>query len=667
MFHNKQNITIFIQQWNGKIIPIKFYEKELLVVAKVQIGSVTGIPLRHLVLLSNGIQIKDDMDFMTLCDVGIRGGCVVHSWTLDGETFANRDRTLGGFGAQKRVFGNDLRECEYEETDEELGECLKDHDEQIGRQENEMEATSKKYNELKRELHNKQGELAQLHVIRGKVSQIMEDVAQKKKDLEKRMRELNDKYAIGEMDRTRIIGVWEEKERQKKEEIEKYHLSFLRRDETLEKEITESVAKRREFEYKSTHLKKQQNENETKRRSLNEKLQNIKRNQKECVAMKNEISELKLKVAQLNDGEDETRAMEEQITQCQRVQQENRDKMRELNEERRGLRDEAQQHTIFEVKKKQFETARENYNCRFASMKPKIVSVCDRMPSMKSLKREFREKNAALRSSFEGAQKEYNAQETQHSVCESKLSSIARDQERLQESLSGDVIRLSESSLSMDDNIGGLIDEAREAARSKQSEFMQNMGQRPPLMSKMMPHCMNQITQTQWSQSIVPPSSDAASMNSKSNGLTSPKFIEPYPSNVNSFGVKCDGLITPFSDTCASSNLLDYARTNHKKCTEKCVEFQGNEDTRTFKPMMNQIQTNDEDTRTKFDLWKKENKKAIGAWFTNKSQQIIAQKKASGGTDRKFSARWINALCIEKGFKMDQRKYQYLQRKIQNL
>eukprot|EP01083_Nonionella_stella_P000383 1103_1 len=636
MFHNKQNITIFIQQWNGKIIPIKFYEKELLVVAKVQIGSVTGIPLRHLVLLSNGIQIKDDMDFMTLCDVGIRGGCVVHSWTLDGETFANRDRTLGGFGAQKRVFGNDLRECEYEETDEELGECLKDHDEQIGRQENEMEATSKKYNELKRELHNKQGELAQLHVIRGKVSQIMEDVAQKKKDLEKRMRELNDKYAIGEMDRTRIIGVWEEKERQKKEEIEKYHLSFLRRDETLKKEITELVAKQSEFEHKSTHLKAQQNELKTKRRNLNQKLQNIKRNMKECAAMKSEIEGLKMKVKQLNDGEDASAAKEERITQCGRLIQEKRDKMRQLNEERRGLRNEAQQHTIFTVKKKQFGTARDNYNSRLESIKPKIVSVLQRqMPAMNCLKHEFEENDA---------QKQYNAQETQHSVCESKLPSIKRDKQRLEESLSCDNI------LSMDDDICGLIDEAREAARSKQSEFMQNMGQRPPLMSKMMPHCMNQITQTQWSQSIVPPSSDAASMNSKSNGLTSPKFIEPYPSNVNSFGVKCDGLITPFSDTCASSNLLDYARTNHKKCTEKCVEFQGNED-----------------TRTKFDLWKKENKKAIGAWFTNKSQQIIAQKKASGGTDRKFSARWINALCIEKGFKMDQRKYQYLQRKIQNL
>eukprot|EP01083_Nonionella_stella_P000384 1106_1 len=393
-------------------------------------------------------------------------------------------KKLRGFDAQKRVFENDINhfrkqqkdahdrmQCEYEETDEELGVFLANHDAQIRTKENEMAVTSAKYDELKRELRNKQGELTELHVTRGKVSQIVEDLKHKKEDVQQRMVELNSKYAIDEMDMTRIISVLEGAERRKKEEIEKYHLSFLRRDETLEKEITESVAKRREFEYKSTHLKKQQNENETKRRSLNEKLQNIKRNQKECVAMKNEISELKLKVAQLNDGEDETRAMEEQITQCQRVQQENRDKMRELNEERRGLRDEAQQHTIFEVKKKQFETARENYNCRFASMKPKIVSVCDRMPSMKSLKREFREKNAALRSSFEGAQKEYNAQETQHSVCESKLSSIARDQERLQESLSGDVIRLSESSLSMDDNIGGLIDEAREAARSKQSEF----------------------------------------------------------------------------------------------------------------------------------------------------------------------------------------------------
>eukprot|EP01083_Nonionella_stella_P087081 242122_1 len=51
-----------------------------------------------------------------------------------------------------------------------------------------------------------------------------------------------------------------------------------------------------------------------------------------------------------------------------------------------------------------------------------------------------------------------------------------------------------------------------------------------------------------------------------------------------------DGSIVPFSNTCASSNLPDYARTNHKKCTEKYVEFQGNEDTRTLVMIQSQLQ-----------------------------------------------------------------------------
>eukprot|EP01083_Nonionella_stella_P316739 1150153_1 len=108
-------------------------------------------------------------------------------------------------------------------------------------------------------------------------------------------------------------------------------------------------------------------------------------------------------------------------------------------------------------------------------------------------------------------------------------------------------------------------------------------------------------------QSIIPLSSDATSI-VESPGLTSQTLIEPYPCDVrdnrdgfvrleqtirqssstfdaDSFGSERDGLTVPFSSTCASSNVSDSAHPKPKKCTQKYVESQVNEDIRTLDMM----------------------------------------------------------------------------------
>eukprot|EP01084_Bolivina_argentea_P302246 521686_1 len=200
---------------------------------------------------------------------------------------------LQQFDGKKRVIENDIQhlrqqqknahdrmKCEYEETDGELKEFLKNHDKQIKNKQKELDNVQIEYTKLKKEVNNRQKKVTELHAKRGKIEQIKEDNKNKKNNVLKRIKLLLQRYNIDQNKvfngnnnnnnnnveilennpeiMNKMILELQNEEKNCKKELEQHQKESFENDKLLEKEISNYVTQKNKFDFRISELNKKQ-------------------------------------------------------------------------------------------------------------------------------------------------------------------------------------------------------------------------------------------------------------------------------------------------------------------------------------------------------------------------------------------------------------------------